>query len=314
MVSQRGDCTAFRAFMDDAIARRWRALWKAMPNERGLDDPNAIHEVRVASRRLRAAMDLAADGHPSRWYRRLHREAKRITRAFGSLRDADVMLEHLRADREHASPDEIPGLESLIAAQEIVRDHALATARHALRRMRRKGLRRRTRKRFPVSSRSELADGPSAPFATDIRATIAAETAGLRRRGPVIADPQAVAAAHEVRIAVKRLRYTIELFAPVLGDDGAGFAGDLKELQDALGALHDRDVLIASVHTRLGALIHARDADTDAVRTSLEARLDRFRQERAALHAAAVAQWGRFDDPDRFASLVPSDGGPRHGA
>jgi CHAD domain-containing protein len=48
---------------------------------------------------------------------------------------------------------------------------------------------------------------------------------------------------HELRIAAKRLRYTLELFEPVLPGDAADAIDELKRLQDELGFVHDRDVL-----------------------------------------------------------------------
>jgi exopolyphosphatase/pppGpp-phosphohydrolase len=93
----------FRPAMVDLIANSWTVLWDEMPTEATLDDPDAIHQVRVASRRLRAAMDVAADLFPKRWYGPLHKRAKTITGEFGRVRDADVQLEELRELREQAT-------------------------------------------------------------------------------------------------------------------------------------------------------------------------------------------------------------------
>jgi CHAD domain-containing protein len=60
-------------------------------------------------------MDIAAPVFPRRWFRPLHRAAKEITRALGEVRDRDVLLEALNADREAAPLVEQPGLERLIA-------------------------------------------------------------------------------------------------------------------------------------------------------------------------------------------------------
>jgi hypothetical protein len=52
-------------------------------------------------------------------------------------------------------------------------------------------------------------------------------------------------ALHRLRIAVKRLRYTLEIFADVLPETCRSFLPQLERLQDELGALHDSDLLIA---------------------------------------------------------------------
>ena len=145
----------FDEAMQALIAERWRDVWKAMPDPAQLTDPEAIHAVRVASRRLRAAMDVATDAFPQRWYRRLHKEAKAITGEFGDLRDADVMLETLRAERETAPEAEHAGLDDLIAQQERVRARALAEVRRYVKRLRKRRVRQEARRRFPRPSRSQ---------------------------------------------------------------------------------------------------------------------------------------------------------------
>lgn len=105
----------FRSAMRDLIAERWGALWRAVPVALAGEDVEGVHDVRVASRRLRAAMDVAAGAFPAEWYRPLHRAAKEITAALGTVRDQDVLLVALAADREQAPPAERPGIDRLIA-------------------------------------------------------------------------------------------------------------------------------------------------------------------------------------------------------
>jgi len=105
----------FRSAMRELIAQRWGEVWKAVPVALAGEDIEGVHDVRVASRRLRAAMDVAVDCFPASWYRPLHRSAKAITGALGEVRDRDVLLEALGGDRERAPLEEQPGLDLLIA-------------------------------------------------------------------------------------------------------------------------------------------------------------------------------------------------------
>ncbi len=50
---------------------------------------------------------------------------------------------------------------------------------------------------------------------------------------------------HNLRIAAKRLRYTLEIFAEVLPQECAPLLKEIEQIQDELGALHDSDVMIA---------------------------------------------------------------------
>ena len=104
----------FRDAMRSLIYDRWQELWKAMPAAIEGSTNEGVHDVRVASRRLRAAMDVAAPAFPKGWYKPLHRAAKEITGALGEVRDRDVILERLQEQRDVASPADWPGVDRLI--------------------------------------------------------------------------------------------------------------------------------------------------------------------------------------------------------
>ena len=116
----------FREAMKSLIADGWQNVWEAIPAALEGTDSEGVHDVRVASRRLRAAMDVGAPIFPHRGYKRLHRAAKEITKALGHVRDRDVMLAVLRADREMVSPIEQPAIDLVIARVEREREQAFA--------------------------------------------------------------------------------------------------------------------------------------------------------------------------------------------
>lgn len=88
-----------------------------------------------------------------------------------------------------------------------------------------------------VKARTTVADAA--------RQTLAVRLAEFDSRAGALDAPDDAEALHELRIAAKRLRYTIELFQDVLPATSADLLSELKQLQDDLGFLHDRDVLIA---------------------------------------------------------------------
>lgn len=57
-------------------------------------------------------------------------------------------------------------------------------------------------------------------------------------------DPTCVEELHNMRIAAKRLRYTLEVFAPALGEEAASVVELVTDIQEQLGQIHDCDVLI----------------------------------------------------------------------
>ncbi len=93
-------------------------------------DADALHDMRVGSRRLRAALDVFAPAFHGGAYRRLHRLTARLTDELGAVRDHDVMLDTLRRYRKGAPRDERAGIDDLCATIGAER----AVARHGLRR------------------------------------------------------------------------------------------------------------------------------------------------------------------------------------
>lgn len=122
----------FRATMSALIAARWAEVMEAIPAAIA-GERDGVHDVRVASRRLRAAMDVAAPIFPSKWFKPLHRVARDITGALGDVRDRDVLLEALRAERAAAPLAEHPGIDRLMHRIERERAQAQVEAESYLR-------------------------------------------------------------------------------------------------------------------------------------------------------------------------------------
>ena len=144
----------YRDEMRQLIAGRFEAVWRAAPRAIDGTDPEGVHDVRVASRRLRAAMDVADGCFPERWYRPLHRVAKAITSSLGEVRDREVLLEFLTAERAAAPASDGPGIERLI--ERVEREHSAArrSMRAFLEGLEQQGVRAESERRFgsPTSS------------------------------------------------------------------------------------------------------------------------------------------------------------------
>jgi len=132
---------------------------------------------------------------------------------------------------------------------------------------------------------------PEASLGTNARRVLAVRVDELFSYAPIIPDAEATEALHDARIATKRLRYTLELFPSVYGDEGEQVIERLKDLQEDLGALHDHDVRIAMIDEGLSALEDRTDEDASALRPGLEALLGRERTARAAYRTAVVERW-----------------------
>jgi CHAD domain-containing protein len=218
----------------------------------------AVHDLRVASRRLQAALDLFDPFLPAGPRRRLDRRARAMRRAFGTVRNAEVMLALLRELGRGLSPGALRALRAL--RREWLGRAALPGAAAP-------GIRRR--------ARAFLAGVPRITREALLRRARMALAAHARRVAAAAgsAGTGSTEALHRLRIALKRQRYAME----TLRDCGvAGLSrpiGRIRRLQSVLGRLHDLDLLRESINGRVGAGLAplARRLDVERVRLARRA-------------------------------------------
>ena len=95
---------------------------------------------------------------------------------------------------------------------------------------------------------------PEAPLAENARRILGVKLAEFYSYAPIVADEGATEALHDMRIAAKRLRYTLELFRAVFGKRGERQIERVKAIQEELGQIHDHDVRIALIEGELAAV------------------------------------------------------------
>jgi hypothetical protein len=108
---------------------------------------------------------------------------------------------------------------------------------------------------------------------------------------PIVVHPELSGALHDLRIAAKRLRYTLELFRRDFGHGGERQIERVKAVQEALGHLHDHDARIALIGDELSALMLEQSEQLRATIAGAAA------DELAAIAAAALRP--PPDDPRR---------------
>lgn len=108
---------------------------------------------------------------------------------------------------------------------------------------------------------------------------------------PTARDPAAVHTLHDMRIAAKRLRYVLELFAPAFGPYAGEAARQAKKLQDVIGEIHDCDV----TRPRIAALRDELPAD-DPAQPGLQALDDVLAQRRDEQFVLFLQRWDRLED------------------
>ena len=84
-------------------------------------------------------------------------------------------------------------------------------------------------------------------------------------------DPQRSDELHDLRIASKRLRYTLEIFADVLPEESSSVIEEVTQIQEELGALHDSDVMVALLSLCLEQQPHANGKHAQVVEAQQKA-------------------------------------------
>jgi CHAD domain-containing protein len=216
-----------------------------------LDDPSnpeALHDFRVAVRRLRSTLRALAPALGSSLRARPLRRLRQVARATGPARDAEVLLAWLRSSREALAAPHRGALDWLVDRVERLR--ALGdddVKRYAAPRL----LDVAPRLARRLSERPEAGEQALLPtFARFVAARLRAQTVALRQALLDVAGPADQAGIHRARIEGKRLRYLLE---PLRGAGlKAGVAVEtLKALQDLLGEWHDAQVAALALEQAL---------------------------------------------------------------
>ena len=111
-----------------------------------------------------------------------------------------------------------------------------------------------------------------------------------------IGNPNKVKELHNLRISVKRLRYSMEFFAINYNEEFQDFLKVLADLQEQLGDIHDCDVVETVLTDYLQSFPDQGDAEVDAI--GINALLLRYREMRAAKYQAFLQRWEALEDAD----------------
>jgi CHAD domain-containing protein len=200
-------------------------------------DAEALHDFRVAVRRLRSTLRLLAPGLKGALTARQLRSLRKVARRTGPAREAEVLLAWLGEARGRLGAPYRGALDWLVDRVERRRaEAALAVAERALPRFRRLAPRLTRR----LSARpAPIAGGPGSLSAL-LAASLRAQAVALREALGAVVGGEDAAGLHQARIEGKRLRYLLEPLRRLPGGGSGEAVAALKGLQDLLGTWHDR--------------------------------------------------------------------------
>jgi len=134
---------AFREAAAAAVRTRAEEVWEHESRALDVNDPEGVHDMRVATRRLRAVLEIFAPAFPKTRHRKALRDVKRLADALGERRDPDVMIDRLRGFGADLPREDAPGIQSLVESLRARQEGANAELARALERARDERLRER---------------------------------------------------------------------------------------------------------------------------------------------------------------------------
>ncbi len=241
-----------------------RTLLAEVDGVRQGEEPECLHRLRVAARRLRSLLPLYTVCVSRQACARWRKQLRRLTRTLGTARDVDVQLDGVASLLQTG----VDALAQVGLARVQVR---LRQQRQALQQPVRTALQRFLESAVHTDMEQTLTQviGKSQPYAEapvgrrayrKMRQVIRKRLTVLEKYGSWVQEPDNLTALHAMRIAVKRLRYTMQALAPLYQGALAEPVRAAQTLQDLLGDIHDCDVWAA----QLPPFLEAERARTEA--------------------------------------------------
>ena len=229
------------------------ALIKEVHGVRENTEIEPVHQARVASRRMRAALRMFGDCFDAKKVGKWQKRITKLTKGLGVARDLDVQIDFL--ERFLASLDEKdkrhrPGVERLLLRlrqdRDIVQPKVVKTLDalekgNAMAQMHGE----LEKELFLLRHRAVALQSPY--VFERAAAHIQERKQALLAHEHTLADPQDAAGHHQLRIAAKRLRYTMEICDPAYDRKLVPAIKAVKKVQSLLGDIHDCDVWVACV-------------------------------------------------------------------
>ncbi|HEX8174282.1 MAG TPA: CHAD domain-containing protein [Pyrinomonadaceae bacterium] len=277
-------------------------------------DIEGVHDMRVASRRLRSLLrDFAPYFNERKAPRKQLRE---IARALGRVRDEDVAILALKKLRHKVDERAAAGIKEFIEERQRRREAARENLQLAINDEGITELQEKFREWLESAAilreKSAKEGSPGLlTFKEMGREVIQSQYAELDNLSRSLFNPFDVEPLHDMRIAAKRLRYSLELFCPCFGDELRAIAKEIAGLQSSLGELHDCDVWIDDLSKRLKARNRAAHSDiNDSARgeqLTEEAAdlwlLQHFVMERTKHYDDALSRWAEWKATGFYSKL-----------
>ena len=231
-------------FAADVITRNTDILQSCIKNIKRRNETEDIHDLRVASRRVRVALDIFRQFLPAKKYKVWEPAVAGLTKAFGNTRDLDVQLTFINGFfKTHDEPPNRPGGRRLKLRLEQKRSKLKQQLEEKLAEVQKDGI----LQKIINELKNQAADSPSAITPPAPIFELSFNMINKRLDDFLFYEiylpfPERSRELHLMRIAAKRLRYSLEIFAPLYPDGLDNTLEIMRSVQTGLGEIRDCDV------------------------------------------------------------------------
>lgn len=278
---------------EEMCALRDRALKRS--------DPEGVHDMRVASRRLRGALRDFLPYLRKRPLSSSMSHIKSLARALGRVRDCDVTIATLKKAAAKAPGEIAVGIRRFEDFRQEAREEARIKLMSALDAESISDLQSEFTKALDAAvgpakkrktSKQTQAPATSTSYREVARSVILSRLGHFEELSKGLYRPLSVKPLHEMRIAAKHLRYALELFEQCWGESAAFFAEKVAGFQSSLGDLHDCDVWIKEAGKSATNDIPGLDFDHHGTSVWLMSYFVRLRSKHLS---KALTQWNEWE-------------------
>lgn len=295
---------------DDSMAEAGRKVLRyhflqMLAHENGTrlgEDIEELHDMRVATRRMRAAFDVFGDYFDPKKTRQHRRGLRAAGRALGRVRDLDVFMEKAEHYLDTLPEMERRGLQPLLGAWSSEREAARAEMLAHLDSPEYQVFVERFNEflRLPGEGAQVLPE--TAPQrARDVAPVLIYTRLAAVRAYAAVLDHAPIEQLHALRIEFKRLRYTVEYFREILAPESRAVIDEIKIMQDHLGDLNDADVACSILNDFLAGWEQSQSSLSLVERQNPEPMVNYLAAKHAERHRLLVelpAAWARFNRPE----------------
>lgn len=231
-------------FGSKTISKHLESLKSEIAGAHTSSDIEYVHQIRVFSRRIRSALPIFAGCYPKKESSRWLKQLRKLTHALGIARDVDVQLDLLNKFFDQISENKYKsGIRRLILRLSQKRDGLQAGVIKALDDFKNDDVLNEMQETIlPLESNGESAPVFSLSLYHLAFNSITKKLDILLSFDEFVPQPEKVDELHKMRIAAKRLRYTMEIFVTIYASRLKPAFGTIKQTQEILGEIHDCDV------------------------------------------------------------------------